>query len=178
MAEFLNAYKTILSNEGGYVNDPNDAGGETYAGISRKNFPDWGGWPLVDAAKPLSHNARVSGDQMESQVRTFYKSQQWDVIKGDRINDQWIAEFIFDWYINAGSIAVKKAQAAAGVTADGNVGPQTITAINSADENMLKQNLIGARIQFYRDIVARRPDQGKFLNGWLNRVERFRNTLN
>lgn len=35
MAQFEQAIQTILRNEGGYVNNPNDAGGETSFGISK-----------------------------------------------------------------------------------------------------------------------------------------------
>ena len=35
MANFTIALKKVLKNEGGYANNPNDAGGETYKGISR-----------------------------------------------------------------------------------------------------------------------------------------------
>ena len=44
MADFRLAYKKIEAAEGGYVNDPDDKGGETYKGISRKANPDWNGW--------------------------------------------------------------------------------------------------------------------------------------
>jgi len=40
-----------LDLEGGYSNDIDDAGGETYAGISRNNFPDWYGWTIIDDLK-------------------------------------------------------------------------------------------------------------------------------
>ena len=36
MAYFGDAFKKLSIKEGGYVNDKDDAGGETYRGISRK----------------------------------------------------------------------------------------------------------------------------------------------
>ena len=33
------AFKEVAAIEGGYVNDPQDTGGETYKGISRVNHP-------------------------------------------------------------------------------------------------------------------------------------------
>ena len=36
MADFNKAIDKVLVNEGGYVNDPNDAGGETKFGISKE----------------------------------------------------------------------------------------------------------------------------------------------
>lgn len=46
-------YQVVLPNEGGWVKDPADSGGETYKGISRKNFPHWSGWSEIDRVKAL-----------------------------------------------------------------------------------------------------------------------------
>ena len=46
----------VLKHEGGYANVSGDLGGETYRGISRKNFPSWNGWEIVDEKKPLKYN--------------------------------------------------------------------------------------------------------------------------
>ena len=42
-----------MEHEGGYVDDRDDRGGETYRGISRNNFPDWKGWKKIDGFKPV-----------------------------------------------------------------------------------------------------------------------------
>ena len=51
MADFKKALSKILKWEAGYVNDPDDAGGETFAGVSRKNNKNWKGWPIIDKHK-------------------------------------------------------------------------------------------------------------------------------
>ena len=51
MADFNQALQMVLQNEGGYVNDPNDPGGETYKGIARKMNSNWIGWQLIDLQK-------------------------------------------------------------------------------------------------------------------------------
>jgi lysozyme family protein len=38
--EFIKAMKFVLKWEGGYTNDPNDPGGETKYGISKRSYPD------------------------------------------------------------------------------------------------------------------------------------------
>lgn len=53
MADFKTAYKKIEAAEGGYCFDPDDAGGETYKGISRRANPNWNGWISIDAIKKL-----------------------------------------------------------------------------------------------------------------------------
>ncbi len=49
--DFQKALAHTLEFEGGYANDPADSGGETFRGISRRNWPQWEGWPLIDQAK-------------------------------------------------------------------------------------------------------------------------------
>ena len=51
MANFNIEFEKLILAEGGYVNDSDDAGGETYLGISRKNNPNWSGWKLIDSIK-------------------------------------------------------------------------------------------------------------------------------
>ena len=37
------ALDTILHHEGGWVNNPNDRGGETNLGVTKKVYQEWGG---------------------------------------------------------------------------------------------------------------------------------------
>ena len=48
MADFNLSIPKILKHEGGYVDNPNDIGKETYGGISRKYNPNWEGWKFID----------------------------------------------------------------------------------------------------------------------------------
>lgn len=173
MADFLAAFPLIAKNEGGYANVAGDTGGETYAGITRKNFPTWGGWSIVDAHQPLKNNQVIPGDEMAGLVQSFYKQNFWDNISLDEIDSQQVANFTFDWHVNSGVSAVKGLQTAAGVTADGKIGPKSIAAVNACDEDELMTKLIAARIAFYNAIVARNPSQEKFLKGWINRANSF-----
>ena len=40
LKEFDKIIEVVLEHEGGYVNDPADAGGETRYGISKRAYPD------------------------------------------------------------------------------------------------------------------------------------------
>ena len=75
---FKKALEHMLKFEGGYANDPNDSGGETFRGVSRRNWPKWPGWPLIDRAKAegcrtaKAVNARFAGDaQMDTLTAQF-----------------------------------------------------------------------------------------------------------
>ena len=37
--EYIEAFKKVIGHEGGYVFDPDDAGGETIYGISKRAYP-------------------------------------------------------------------------------------------------------------------------------------------
>ena len=51
MADFLQAFESMIRNEGGYKlhSVEGDRGGMTYAGIARNFHPNWPGWAAIDA---------------------------------------------------------------------------------------------------------------------------------
>ena len=51
MADFDIEFNKVVLAEGGYVNNPNDNGEETYLGISRKYNPGWDAWREIDNIK-------------------------------------------------------------------------------------------------------------------------------
>lgn len=173
MSDFKTALKITLSHEGGYSNVAGDTGGETYQGISRKNWPAWRGWPIVDKAKPLKQNQLLKDQRLADLVEVFYYDHFWKPIQGERIADQRVANFLLDFYINSGYHAVKTAQRLIGAKEDGVMGPNTLAAINAAEPAELLSRLKAARLSFLKGIVARNPSQEKFLNGWQNRVDAF-----
>lgn len=189
MADFKESYKIIKQLEGGYSNDPDDTGGETYKGISRKNFPGWSGWQYIDTVKAGNKSKANIDTQLEGQsalqesVLSFYKKEFWDVLNLDNFRDQGIATEIFDTGVNMGTyIAAVFLQKALNVLnrnqldyADlpitGKVGSLTTEAVNlqKYPGNVLKivNCLQGAR---YVEICLANPRQEKFLRSWLNRV--------
>ena len=102
MADFKIAFGITNKNEGGYVNDPADYGGETYCGISRHNFPKWLGWLIVDEHKPLRREQIINDEGLEVLVEEFYKSNFWNPINGDNIPNQDLANQVYDMAVNSG----------------------------------------------------------------------------
>lgn len=163
MADFLPAYERMIKNEGGYklhaVAD--DRGGQTYAGISRRNWPSWPGWKDIDAGREPEADL----------VRRFYRIQFWEPIKGDAISSQQVAQTVFDFAVNAGvRTAVILAQTVLGTTPDGKLGPKTLAAINAFDAELFMARYALAKIARYAEIVRRDRTQSKFLLGWINRT--------
>lgn len=162
MAEFASAFERMLINEGGLVlhTVQGDRGGMTYAGIARNANPNWTGWPLLDAGR----------DVPAQMVRDFYKANYWDNMRGDDLQQQAIAQTIFDFHVNAGKPARTLAQVVVGVTPDGAFGDKTVAALNAADPAHFVMAYALAKIKRYVDIVMGDRSQGKFLLGWCRRA--------
>lgn len=158
-----------LKYEGGWVNDPDDGGLETYMGISRKYNPNWSGWPILDKLNP--RHGQIYPELSKS-VAEYYRKQYWDKIQAGNIKDVKVAGFFFDYFVNSGSHAVKAIQRLVGVADDGIVGTKTIQAINEYKGDLFTE-LKAQRIQFVNDIVENNPSQGRFLQGWKNRILSF-----
>lgn len=112
MAKFIDAYKKVLNNEGIYSNDPDDAGGETYKGISRRANPNWNGWISIDAIKkahPTTFKCILKKTpELEKKVQDLYKDKYWDCFELDDVPNQLVAEQMFDTAVNQGQTAAIK----------------------------------------------------------------------
>lgn len=152
MARFEDVIGSTLQHEGGYVNNPADPGGETNFGITKRDHPD------VDI-----RNLTVDG------AKSIYREEYWKPWMGE-ILSQVVASKVFDMGVNMGiGTAVKILQKALGVAVDGVFGPGTLAAVNNASDALLpayKQALAA----HYQAIVAAKPAEAKFLNGWLARA--------
>jgi len=154
MANFEPAIAQVLQHEGGYVDHPNDPGGETNFGISRRSYPgtDIAHLTLQDASE-------------------IYRDDFWQPIRGEDIRSQDVATNLLDFAVNSGvSRAVKTVQRLVGVAQDGQIGPRTLAAINGQDGLNLNLRLCLDRVQFYTELAARRAEFRGFLVGWVRRA--------
>jgi lysozyme family protein len=175
VADFLPAYNLVKKYEGYYVNNPLDRGGETYAGVARNFWPDWSGWPAIDAHKKKLGRAIKTNEKipnMESHVTAFYQ-MLWNKNRFGEIADQAVANIAYDWFVNSGGTGIKGVQRVAGARPDGVLGSDSLKAINSKNPAQLHDAIKTARINFYNDLVKRKPDQATFLKGWLARINSF-----
>ncbi|MBP1638880.1 MAG: N-acetylmuramidase [Bacteroidetes bacterium] len=173
MANFKISLQKTLTHEGGYVNDPDDLGKETYKGISRPNHKNWQGWPIVDnyKNKPDFPASLEKNMELQKQVELFYLYEFWLPIKGDLIANQTNADSIFDFAVNAGvKISVQLAQSIIGTTADGIVGEQTLKKLNSFEFGYFQPAFTVSKITHYIAIIKKRPIYKKYLYGWIIRA--------
>jgi lysozyme family protein len=142
MANFKFAITETLASEGfiakygklGYVNDPDDNGGETIAGIARRFWPKYSIWTVVDSYKKLPnfpHNMSES-NILPTLVELFYKTYFWDKIKGDAMSNQDIAALLVDKCVLEGIVpAIKRAQSIVHLPETGVVTDELINLLNS-----------------------------------------------
>jgi len=165
-----------LQYEGGYANVSGDKGGETYRGITRKNWPNWSGWAVVDKKKPIAHNALIP--ELESAVNAFYYANYFKNKGFHNINATKVAAALFDFAVHGG-YSVKALQTllnqrhGARLTVDGAMGTATIKAVNAANPDTLTAHIIDMRKQHLTNIVTNDPTQAKFWNGWMNRLSKL-----
>lgn len=175
----------IKNSEGGYVNDPDDKGGETYNGISRKWFPDWQGWKIIDTYKKLNVDNLdkiLSGnDELSDLVKMFYTEKF--ITPFDMISDKDIKAELFDTGVNLSVLEAKKILQRSlnllnrnqklfnDLIVDGVIGTKTIDAIQKVKKIKLLTVLNGEQYVHYRKIVLTNPTQEKFFAGWMNRVK-------
>ena len=150
--------ETILHHEGGYVNHPEDPGGETNLGVTKRVYQEWGG-------------TKDMKDLTFDDVAPIYKKNYWDKMKCDDL-PSGLDLCVFDFGVNAGpGRAAKYLQTLIGTVADGGIGPNTLAKLKEyTDETGVKEtitNYQNERQSYYEKLSTFKT----FGRGWTRRVE-------
>jgi lysozyme family protein len=146
---FDKSVELIMYFEGGYIDDPNDSGGETKYGISKRTFPE-------EDIKNLTID----------RAREIYKKHYWDKIQADKMPDG-VNTMVFDFAVNAGVYrAIKELQKVLKVTSDGVLGNKTLAAISNMPAKDIVIKYTNRRIMFYAGISSFKH----FGKGWVKRA--------
>jgi len=173
MADFQKAFEGVIKNEGGYVHDPDDAGGETYKGIARNRNAGWLGWVSVDLLKQKNNFPQNLDNDLELQkyVKDLYEVNYWHRIRGNQIERQVIADSVFDFAVNAGvSMSSRLAQLSCDAETDGVIGNKTLEALNAVGLELFLTKFALFKIARYCRICKRIPKNRKYFYGWVNRT--------
>ncbi|MBN2676057.1 MAG: hypothetical protein JXR30_02275 [Alphaproteobacteria bacterium] len=172
---FDDAMKMLSEVEGGYSNDSDDRGGETYAGIARNFHSSWAGWVIVDnyksrySTKSSLNDALKKDTSLHKMIQDFYREEFWNPIDVYPFYLE-IKMFLFDYAVNSGhKNAYKALQRSLGTTADGVIGAKTLALYKKAPLSFLVK-LKAERDLFYQGIAQ--GTQKKYLKGWLTRSEK------
>lgn len=143
------ALKHLLGNEGGFVDHPQDPGGATNYGITKR----------------VAQSHGYLGDMRNfplSMALSIYQSDYWAPIKADQLPES-LRFHVFDAAVNSGQAqAIKWLQRASGVAEDGVIGPRTLSAASLVSP--AKYSAI--RLRFMTDLKTW-PTFGK---GWARRI--------
>lgn len=146
---FDEAFERLIGHEGGYVNDPNDPGGETRWGISKRQYPS------LDIKNLSLQTAKLI------YLRDYWRAAGCEAVLGPVRFD------LFDTAVNAGvRQAVVFLQKSLGVKADGILGPVTQLAARNADQAALHARFNGHRLDHLNNLSTW-PHFGR---GWAQRI--------
>ena len=152
---FEEIIEKVLEHEGGYVDDPNDRGGETNFGIAKRFYPS------VDI-KNLT----------KEQAKKIYHQDYWKPAKCDEV-PLHLRHIYFDMCVNFGRRgAVKVLQRAANSTikdkleVDGGIGSKTLSAIQKLSIDRVR----AYRVLRFANLVIKKPEQERFWVGWYRRA--------
>ena len=165
----------IIKVEGGYVDDPNDSGGETNWGITVKVARDYGYTrAMIDMPKEIAFD--------------IYEEMYWASMELDEVEkySALVAEEMADTGVNMGvgrastflQIALNalnnQGEYYADIAEDGDIGRGTLKALDAYQKKrglegmeVLAKALNGQQIAFYIDLTRRRQKDERFLYGWL-----------
>lgn len=189
MADFNISFRKTMVNEGGYSNNPNDRGESTYRGISKKWYPSWQGFKVIDQLRHEPNFPRNLENNAELQlmVQQFYRLNFWNPLYLDKINSQQVADELFDIAVNMGqTVAAEIAQRSINLMnknqklfpnlkVDGRVGELSAKAINNvcmmkANHDTFLKCLNIFQGWKYISICEKDESQEEFFIGWMNRV--------
>jgi len=149
---FDEAFTKLLGHEGGYSNHPNDPGGETMWGVTKR----------VAVANGYRGPMRDLKVEFAKQI---YRKSYWDAVYADLL-PEGVRYAVFDAAVNSGpKQAIKWLQKALEVDDDGVIGPQTKKALQSAD-NALEGRFLGHRLLFMSNL----KNWDSFSEGWAKRI--------
>lgn len=148
---FDTAFDRLMDHEGGEANDPDDPGGHTKYGISKRSYPD------EDISAMTKERAKV-----------IFRRDFWDVIRADKLADG-VAWQAADFAYHSGpSVAIRYLQRALGVADDGYWGPISQAAADAAGESDTIMLLVAER-QDFMTRLRNWPSAGR---GWIRRMSK------
>ena len=109
LTKFDDIIEVVLHHEGGYVNDPDDPGGETNFGIAKRSHPD------VDIANLTKGGAKE-----------IYKEHYWDKNKVESLSED-LRHIYFDMCVNQGRGRAVK------IAGDRTIAPWSVTVYNDTN---------------------------------------------
>ena len=166
MKVFEKAFQSTIGHEGGYVNDPDDPGGETKFGISKRSYPD------IDIQELIIEDAQ------KIYFLDYWKKQSCHLI------EDWpdLAMELFDTSVNMGvgrgarifqealNLSNRNQRDGKNINVDGAIGAKTISACRANKNKRRLFNIMNIlQGEFYINLMRKNEVKEKFV-GWFDRV--------
>ncbi len=172
----------VISIEGGYVNNPNDSGGETKYGITKRVAIENG---YKGSMKELGYETAFN----------IYEKEYWNALKLDTISDYTgfeVSNELFDTAVNMGvkrsaqffqralNLLNRNQSYYPDLKVDSKIGPNTLRNLNALlkarkDSKRVLYNMLNCmQGNFYIELAERRPKDETFIYGWFkHRIDFF-----
>ena len=145
---FAEVFDRTIGHEKGYVNDPEDPGGETNWGISKRSYP--------------TTNIK---DLTREDAQAIYFRDFWTPLGKDL--SEAVAYQVFDATVNHGlGNATRILQRAVGVADDGHWGKLSQKAYSEMEENDVLLGFLAHRLRF----MTKLSTWERFGKGWARRI--------
>ncbi len=152
MSRLSYAIRVTLGEEGGYSDRKADRGGATNYGVTQRTYDEF----CKLSGRPQRPVKQISMEEVLLIYGTY-------------------------WINHGAGRAIKLLQQTLGVDVDGIAGRGTMQALH---EEMTNGDIVELctlylehRKNFFNEIIAKRPDQEVFRDGWYNRIEHLRGLI-
>ena len=172
-SRFLKAMPYIFMHEGGYSNIKEDHGGATSFGISLLFLK---GTPL--SYGDINHDGHIDWLDIKALTKEEAQEMYWDnfwISLYDKL-PELTAIKVYDVAVNAGAnrahVLLQKALNALGskVATDGVIGKQTLLEVAKYKDAAILDAYCAQQAAFYKALVVAKPQNQRFLDGWLHRA--------
>lgn len=157
--KFMKAVELTLRHEGGYVNNPDDPGGETKFGISKRSYH------FLDIRKLT-----------EEEAINIYFKDFWECFNYHLIENEKIRNKVFDMGVIMGpKRSIEMLQEALSkfyptIDIDSQIGNITSRCVNELDFDTFYPHLLDTYWSHFENLIKVKPKLKVFEKGWRKRV--------
>ncbi|HIB9515729.1 TPA: glycoside hydrolase family 108 protein, partial [Klebsiella pneumoniae] len=168
---FSKISSVILQHEGGYVNDPNDRGGETNMGIT---IATWRAYAPSDLGIEATTN--TLRNMTKEQAEIIYYNHYWEPKGFCKLETIKIALMLYDWTITSGRAVTQVRKMLhneynINLVVSNTMDDDMIHCINAIeDQEQLLSRIAEVRKEYYRSLTITNGEpntQVRFLTGWI-----------
>ena len=154
---FKECLDLVLKSEGGWVNNPNDPGGETNLGVTKRVWEEYVGHPV-----------KTLKDLTKDDVAPLYEQRYWRPCYGE-VLPRGLDFLCFSFGVNAGcGRSVKLLQQSLGLVSDGVIGPRVMQRLRESNIADVIKGFSESRREYYKSLKTF-PIFGR---GWLSRTDK------